>query len=315
LHYSIKPVLGLDLLELFYVMQDASTLSDSPILMWAFSFLIGYVFRLNFNVAIVGTDKCSYEQLERSKFLVTFFFLSFFSLFLVCCLVLFVCFFVFSKGFYLLITVTMNLTIITPTTNYPHVWQNIMSVAQNGLYHNHWLVSDGYGESPYYIHSNSIILPENTGMENGKVRYFGHRVYSAMSFLVNTRWVMFLDEDNMLSEDFAEKITPFLAKQHSGIGAVTFRRKIFDEHGEFVCVDDFESVPTNGFADTGCVIWDARYYNHYIAPLAFKSNRHDFYMYRKLVFDCQEPPHLPEYLLHYTSPNRNIDFFRSKGQL
>jgi len=199
----------------------------------------------------------------------------------------------------------MNLTIITPATNHPQLPRCVESVHKNNISSCHLVIGDGY-ETLY----NNLTLPYNTGKEHGKVKYFGHRIYSAMSFLVNTQWLYFLDEDNWLADDFAEKIAPHLS---SNAPAITFRRKIFTENGDFVCLDDFESVPSNNFADTGCVLWNTRFYAERIAYLAYQPMAQDFIMYRKLLHVAGKPFHLDEYLLHYTSPNKNLNFFNSRG--
>lgn len=206
------------------------------------------------------------------------------------------------------------ITIITPTTGNPKLPE---AVASSKGIPKHWVVADGlhpFFRLPVSINvpfTPVVGLPENTGKdpETGEVKYYGHRIYSAMSFLVNTEWIYFLDEDNRVSPDFAEKLIPFLQK-HSGKAAATFRRKIFTESGRFIGYDDFESIP-GVFADTGCVVWNTRFYAENIAHLAFSGWGCDRVMYGELLRRTGEkdPPHLHEYLLEYTAPKHLETFF------
>lgn len=204
----------------------------------------------------------------------------------------------------------MDITIITPTTNNPVVNKNIKSVKKNRLGSRHWVIGDGYQYTPIN-HYKGFDLVENTGSIDGKTVYYGARVYAGVSFFVNTRWVYFLDEDNHISDDFAEKLAPFL-ERHSKAPAVTFRRKLFNSKGVYLGNDDFESIPSN-FSDTGCTVWNTRFFATKIAPhMAFHGwgeDRLSYNLLRNLIAPLRTP-HLKEYLLHYTLPDDKLGEYK-----
>jgi SAM-dependent methyltransferase len=209
----------------------------------------------------------------------------------------------------------MDLTIITPTTGNPLLERCMRSVVDNGLDHRHWIVWDGIKKvRQVNTHRQSLLyLPENTGCDRfGTVTYFGHRVYSAMSFVVNTKWIYFLDEDNWLKPDFATTIKDAIESASPETNFITFHRDIYHpETNDLIGTDNFESVPKNKFADTGCVIWRTRFYADHIAKFALQRTRQDLAMYRHAL-TLSEPLHLEKSLLNYTSPMRNVEFF-TKG--
>ena len=212
----------------------------------------------------------------------------------------------------------MDLTIITPTTGTPDIERAMRSVGTQGI--NHLVVWDGKpfpfpSTLPEYATTRHVMLHSNTGKdpETGKVHYYGHRIYSGFTFLVNTKWVMFLDEDNHITPDFAEKIATVLAER-DGEPAVTFRRTITTKEGEIIGNDDFEAIPTR-FADTGTIIWNTRFFAERIAgPTAFTGWGNDRRCYSALIgaMSGKMPKHLREYLLVYTAPPHLYDYFRKE---
>jgi 2-polyprenyl-3-methyl-5-hydroxy-6-metoxy-1,4-benzoquinol methylase len=210
----------------------------------------------------------------------------------------------------------MDLTVITPTTNHPNLPKAMDSVGLQGL--SHIVVWDGVqfpfpSSLPEYEKTKHIVLPFNTGRNQitGKVAYYGHRIYSAMTFLLNTKWVMFLDEDNTITADFAESIAQ--AIEHFNLApAITFRRNIVTDTGEFIGLDDFESIPEH-FADTGTVIWNTKYFARHIAADSFDAmHGNDRKCHSLLVAKNTQPiPHIKQYLLNYTTPPKNEGLFRA----
>jgi hypothetical protein len=211
----------------------------------------------------------------------------------------------------------MDLTIITPTTGTPELAKNMRAVGEQGI--KHLVVWDGHpfpfpSALPEYPDTRHVVLHSNTGKhpETGKVHYYGHRIYSGFTFLVNTKWVMFLDEDNHITPDFAEKIAPLLAER-DGDPAVTFRRIITTKEGDVIGKDDFEAIPTR-FADTGTIIWNTRFFAEHIAGrTAFTGWGNDRRCYSALIgtMSGKMPKHLHEYLLVYTAPTNLYDYFRT----
>ena len=214
----------------------------------------------------------------------------------------------------------MDLTIITPTTNHKGLHKAMDSVGLQNI--NHIVVWDGVQfpfpcDLPEYPRTKHITLPFNTGRNQitGKVAYHGHRIYCAMTFLLNTKWVMFLDEDNTITPDFADRIGQAI-EQYPMSPAITFRRNIVTEAGEMIGLDDFESIPEE-FADTGTVIWNTKYFARHIAGESFDTKYgNDRQCHSLLVAQNASPiPHIKQYLLNYTTPERNEAFFRIKCTL
>jgi hypothetical protein len=210
----------------------------------------------------------------------------------------------------------MDITIITPTTNHPLLKYAIKSVKDAGLESQHLIVSDGAGPVEVFT-PRTLELPENTGRdpETGKVKWFGHRIYSAMSFLVNTKWIYFLDEDNRIAENFWTVLSPVLDKLPPNSPALTFRRKVYHNNtNELIGYDDSESVPENMFCDTGCIIWNTRYFAEHIAHTGIIQARQDWASYAVLVAkhmagSCQIH-HVKEYLLEYNASKQNEEYFK-----
>jgi hypothetical protein len=81
-----------------------------------------------------------------------------------------------------------------------------------------------------------IVLPEATGEQD----WCGHRIYGAASFLVNTEFVCFLDEDNWFDP---EHVGSLVAAARAGRGHWAFSlRNIVDVDGALVAPDLCESL-------------------------------------------------------------------------
>lgn len=149
-----------------------------------------------------------------------------------------------------------KVTVITPTTGTKYLDQNIKSVkAQTYKAVNHLVVIDGkqyWGniditkyEGVDFLHLNS-----NTGAGG----YNGHRIYGAMSYLVNSDYVCFLDEDNWIDPEHVEHLVKTVETNDWAYSL----RKIIDKDGNYVCNDDCESlgkwksVINDYFVDVGC---------------------------------------------------------------
>ena len=94
----------------------------------------------------------------------------------------------------------MSATVIIPTTGSPELMNAIESVLkQNYTNITCYVVVDGeqnYGKSSVILSEfgkkvNSALLPINVGA-NG---FYGHRVYAAFTHLVNSKYVLYLDQD------------------------------------------------------------------------------------------------------------------------
>jgi glycosyltransferase involved in cell wall biosynthesis len=103
----------------------------------------------------------------------------------------------------------------------------------------------------------TVVLPQPTGKDN----WCGHRIYAATSFLVNSEFVAFLDEDNWLEPTHIESLV--VAVRETGSLWAFSLRNIVDEHGDFVARDACESLgnlhhvfdrPGETFVDTNCYL-------------------------------------------------------------
>ena len=79
-------------------------------------------------------------------------------------------------------------------------------------------------------------LPANTGA-NG---FYGHRIYAAASHLINTDYILYLDQDNWFDIDHVS--TQISAIESNGWQWGHSLRKIADKDGKYLCLDDCESL-------------------------------------------------------------------------
>lgn len=139
----------------------------------------------------------------------------------------------------------MKVAVVTPTIGSEHLRQCLRSV-QNQTYDNltHYIFLDGehhYDNIYPFLYEASgkreiktIQLQENVGKG-----WYGHRVYSACSFLVNADIICYLDEDNWYESDHVEGIVETIKKGNHWAYSL---RKIYDKEGNFVCEDNCESL-------------------------------------------------------------------------
>lgn len=138
-----------------------------------------------------------------------------------------------------------SVAVITATIGAKELLECIKSVAAQS-YSNivHWIVVDGadYEPAARKIIASELsnvrlfVLPENTGGRG----YHGHRIYAAMPFLVETDFVSFLDEDNLYEPEHIERLMDVVSKYN--LDWAYSLRKIVDRHGQFICLDDCDSL-------------------------------------------------------------------------
>lgn len=143
-------------------------------------------------------------------------------------------------------TPLFKVTLITPTVGSAYLAQAIESVqAQTYPFVEHVLVADGPDchervraclpcQPRHPVHL--LALPFNVGGGG----YCGHRSYAALSYLVNGRYVGFLDEDNWLEADHVASLMAKITAE--GLAWAYSLRKIVDGEGRFVANDDCESL-------------------------------------------------------------------------
>lgn len=186
-----------------------------------------------------------------------------------------------------------KLTVITPTIGTQNLCYAIECV-QRQSYGNllQYIIVDGkeYESRVIDIVKNFnaekfriITIPFNTG-KNG---INGHRVYASIPLLLNSEYIMFLDEDNWWDADHAASLIELI--EGNNLDWAYSMRKIFTHGGEFVTNDNCENIgPYPSFSqrpnlvDTNCyafkrstIVQTAHYWYH---PL-----QADRYFYKHLA--------------------------------
>jgi hypothetical protein len=139
-----------------------------------------------------------------------------------------------------------SVSVITPTIGSSYLAQAIASVqAQEYPLLEHVIVVDGADRqelvrailpSSFRRPIRVLVLPYNVGGGG----FNGHRVYGALPFLVNSRFVAFLDEDNWFEPDHVAALMAKITAE--GLAWAYSLRKIVDREGRFIINDDCESL-------------------------------------------------------------------------
>ncbi len=143
-------------------------------------------------------------------------------------------------------TPRFSVTVVTPTIGSPHLAQTIESVqAQTYPHLEHIIVTDG---PDFYDRVGPLMpsrprhpvhlftLPYNVGAGG----WNAHRIAAAIPYLVNGRYISFLDDDNWIEPDHVSLLMAKITAE--GLAWAYSLRKIVDERGQFVANDDCESL-------------------------------------------------------------------------
>ena len=138
-----------------------------------------------------------------------------------------------------------NATVIIPTTGSRELRDAIESVLNQTYPPTCYVVADGEHTtgkvsaivSDYGGNKNlkTCYLPINVGA-NG---FYGHRVYAAFTHLVNTEYVLYLDQDNWLEPNHVEECVKTI--EQGNLDWCYSLRNIYDGKN-FVCQDNCESL-------------------------------------------------------------------------
>ena len=140
----------------------------------------------------------------------------------------------------------MSATVIIPTTGSSEVRNAIDSVLNQSYTTQCYVIVDG--EENYdrakniiddYTHDDRFrvcYLPINVGAKG----FYGHRVYAAFTHLIDTDYVMWLDQDNWLYQSHVAKCIETIQKRN--LDWCYSLRQIYNKQGKFVCFDDCESL-------------------------------------------------------------------------
>lgn len=157
-----------------------------------------------------------------------------------------------------------SVAVIIPTTGEHSLIQAVDSVlAQTYKNVKPYIIIDGpeftktatgrlYRTQTTSKNSYVIQLPENVG-KNG---FYGHRIFAALPHIINTEFVMFLDQDCWFEENHVESLVDLIKSYDLNWGYSL--RNIVEVDGTFVCQDNceslgkFTSVINSRHIDTNC---------------------------------------------------------------
>jgi hypothetical protein len=139
----------------------------------------------------------------------------------------------------------MNATVIIPTTGSPELRDALKSaLSQNNT--NVYVVCDG----EKYWGKVKPIVDDYAGLENLKVCYlpinvgangfYGHRIYAAFTHLINTKYVLYLDQDCWFEPWHVQSCIETIEKNN--LDWSYSLRNVCDKEGNFICNDDCESL-------------------------------------------------------------------------
>lgn len=164
----------------------------------------------------------------------------------------------------------VRVAVVTPTVGGPHLRACVASVQAQDLPNVvHYVVVDGprfrdgvlgvlrefRGRGEVHV----VELPHNVGSGG----WNGHRVYGAMPWLVDAKFVAFLDEDNEFDADHLRHLVREVVATRVPWGHSL--RRIVDQDGRDVCPDNCESLggithtvcgPGDHLVDTSCFLID-----------------------------------------------------------
>ena len=140
----------------------------------------------------------------------------------------------------------MSATVIIPTTGSPELKDAVASVLDQTYPTKCYVVADGVqAHSKTRIITDEFLdrkmlercfLPINVGA-NG---YYGHRVYAAFTHLIDTKYVLYLDQDCWLEPDHVESCIKTI--EENNLDWSYSLRRIHFKGGDFLCNDDCESL-------------------------------------------------------------------------
>ena len=158
----------------------------------------------------------------------------------------------------------MSATVIIPTTGLSDLEQALNSVLNQTYKTKAYVVVDGienydkvdtilyHMKLPDSTKFNICVLPENVGA-NG---FYGHRIYAAFTHLIDTDYVLYLDQDCWMKPNHVESLINTI--ETNKLDWAYSLRNIHESDGTFTCQDNCESLgpswPIMGYAhvDTNC---------------------------------------------------------------
>ena len=135
-------------------------------------------------------------------------------------------------------------TVVIAATGTPQLEDAVASVVnQTHTDTRCWVIVDGpqFAErtlaiTARYPSVQTAVLPENTGA-NG---FYGHRIYAAASFMINTDYVLYLDQDNWMQPNHVETQVANCVQNQLDWGYSL--RSIYSPTKEYLLDDNCESL-------------------------------------------------------------------------
>lgn len=135
-------------------------------------------------------------------------------------------------------------TVITPTIGKIELNDAIRSVGKQTYPCKHLIVFDNpKGVKAFEKENNPpndpidvCFLPYNTGADG----FYGHRIYAAFPHLVNSDYILFLDEDNFYEPDHVATLIKTI--EDNNLQFAYSLRRIVDKDGKYLCDDNCESL-------------------------------------------------------------------------
>lgn len=135
-------------------------------------------------------------------------------------------------------------TVITPTIGSEKLLDAIFSIKSQTYKCNHLLVVDGpqYWDPVVGMCGSDgceiVQTPENTGKTGGN--FYGHRIYAAYPHLINSDYILFLDEDNWYEPDHVETLIKTIEAKNLDFSYSL--RKIYSPDKKYLLDDNCESL-------------------------------------------------------------------------
>lgn len=236
-----------------------------------------------------------------------------------------------------------DLTIITPSIGSEFLRDCVYSVEdcldQTSLDADHLIVADGEQYlckvweivHSAYNHTRTIEgdphLPKfikitNTPYNTGSNGFYGHRIYAAYSHLVDSKYIMFLDEDNWYSTNHIKSMVDMMDKNQSFAFGYSLR-SIYDKECNFITYDNCESLgiyPISGrhehLVDTSAYIFRATFLNN-VASIwhhGWGGDRRFYNMVRRFDHGCTGQ-HTLSYRLDGNPNSVTADFFKNGNEI
>jgi hypothetical protein len=170
----------------------------------------------------------------------------------------------------------MSVTVITPTTGAPELVDALIGVA-NQDYDGpieHLVVVDGQEFVPGVeraieqsgTNPTVMVLPNNTGAGG----WNGHRIYASVPFLIDSKYIAFLDQDNWFLNNHVSSLVSTI-ENDSKLKVAFSLRSLFDKDKNYIDDDNCESLGkwpvwnSNGsqfLIDTSCFLFETDFIQH-----------------------------------------------------